>query len=474
MLNFVIDSLYVVLDPRIRRARRRLTNPTRCATSSTMRRRAGMPVDAGTIEIAAVETGPEIKRRRKGLGFGAWLAIAWLVFVVGGAILAPYLPLDDPKESITAIVRKGPFAEEGTAPGHLLGGDFNGRDMLSRLLWGGRTTLVVATLSVMLGFVLGGALGLVGGYFRGQVDTVVSLVLDVFLAIPAVILALAFVTILRTQPGSEGGPGIDPELALIIAIGHRVDPGARPHHAREHPVVVGARVRARGPKAQGAKHRRIMFREVLPNVLPAMFSIALLGIAVAIVAEGTLSILGASVEADTPTWGNMIALGRSYIDEAPHIVFEPALMIFFTVLALNMLGDVVRSQASTCARVACDRSRRRADAPPAATPDAAGDRRRPCSRSTTSRRTSTPTGVSCAPSTASRSRSSAARPSASSASRARARRCSRARSWACSRSTASVRKGSITFEGTEIGDARAEGDAPATGARTWRWCSRTR
>ncbi len=97
-------------------------------------------------------------------------------------------------------------------------------------------------------------------------------------------------------------------------------------------------------RAQGATHRRIVIREVLPNVLPAMFSIALLGIAVAIVAEGTLSILGASVEADTPTWGNMIALGRSYIDKAPHIVFEPALMIFFTVLALNMLGDVVRSK----------------------------------------------------------------------------------------------------------------------------------
>jgi peptide/nickel transport system permease protein len=83
---------------------------------------------------------------------------------------------------------------------------------------------------------------------------------------------------------------------------------------------------------------------VLPNVLPAMLSIALLGIAVAIVAEGTLAILGASVETDTPTWGNMIAVGRNALQRAPHIVFEPALMIFFTVLALNMLGDVVRSK----------------------------------------------------------------------------------------------------------------------------------
>ena len=97
-------------------------------------------------------------------------------------------------------------------------------------------------------------------------------------------------------------------------------------------------------RAQGATHRRIIVREVLPNVLPAMVSIALLSVAVAIVAEGTLSILGASVEPDTPTWGNMIALGRINLQRAPYVVFEPALMIFFTVLALNMLGDVVRSR----------------------------------------------------------------------------------------------------------------------------------
>ncbi|MEX1006669.1 MAG: ABC transporter permease [Acidimicrobiia bacterium] len=302
----------------------------------------GMPVDAGTIEIAAVETGPQV-RRRKGLGFAAWLSIGWMVFVVGGALLAPYLGLDDPKNSITEITRRGPFAKAGTAPGHLLGGDFNGRDMLSRLLWGGRVTLVVATLAVLLGFVLGGALGLVGGYFRGKTDTVVSLLLDVFLAIPAVILALALVTILRTQPGSGSEAGLDPEVALILALGIVSIP-VLGRITRASTLSWSEREFVLAAKAQGAKHRRILFREVLPNVLPAMYSIALLGVAVAIVAEGTLSILGASVEADTPTWGNMIAVGRQFIERAPHIVFEPALMIFFTVLALNMLGDVVRAR----------------------------------------------------------------------------------------------------------------------------------
>ena len=228
----------------------------------------GMPVDAGTIEIAAVEASPEVRRRRKGLGFGAWLSIGWMVFVVGGALLAPYLPLDDPKESITAIARRGPFAEAGTAPGHLLGGDFNGRDMLSRLLWGGRVTLVVATAAVLLGFLLGGALGLVGGYFRGRIDIVVSLVLDVFLVDT------------RGDPGA--GAGDDPPHATGI---RRVRAGST---RRSRSIlalgivsipVLGRITRAStlswserefvlAAKAQGAKHRRILFREVLPNVLP--------------------------------------------------------------------------------------------------------------------------------------------------------------------------------------------------------------
>jgi peptide/nickel transport system permease protein len=303
----------------------------------------GMPVDAGTIEIAAVETGPEIRRRRRGLGIAGWLSIAWLAFVVLGALLAPYLPLDDPKETIVSIVNRGPLADRGAAPGHLLGGDFIGRDMLSRLLWGGRVTLTIATLAVLLGFVLGGALGLIGGYYRGKADVVVSLVLDVFLAIPAVILALALVTILREDPANPSAGGLDPEVALIFAIGIVSIP-VLGRITRASALSWSEREFVLAAKAQGAKNGRILFREVLPNVLPAMFSIALLGIAVAIVAEGTLSILGASVEADTPTWGNMIAVGRTHINDAPHIVLEPALMIFFTVLALNMLGDVVRNR----------------------------------------------------------------------------------------------------------------------------------
>jgi peptide/nickel transport system permease protein len=310
--------------------------------------RVGMPVDAASVEYAAVGAGPERRRStrsRHGLGVTAWLSIAWLVVVVCGAVLAPLLPIDDPQELITGIARRGPFSKIGTAPGHLLGGDGTGRDMLSRLLWGGRTTLLVATAAVLIGFVIGGTLGLLGGYFRGRVDTGVSLVLDVFLSIPAVILALALVTILRSQPGPNGAgsnAGLDPTLALIVAIGIVSIP-VLGRITRASTLSWSGREFVLAARAQGATNRRIIFREVLPNVLPAMYSIALLGIAVAIVAEGTLAILGASVEPSTPTWGNMIAIGRNALSVAPHIVFEPAIMIFLTVLALNLLGDAIRS-----------------------------------------------------------------------------------------------------------------------------------
>ena len=240
-----------------------------------------MPADAGTVDFAAVTSGPETARRRRhGLRVGTWVAGAWMVFVIGGAILAPWLPLDDPQNSVTDLARKGPFAKAGTAPGHLLGGDLNGRDMLSRLLWGGRTTLVIATAAVLIGFVIGGLLGLLAGYFRGRTDTILAGLFDVFLSVPAVILALALVTILRTQPSASGrsSAGLDPEVALIIALGIVSIPvlgritRASTMSWSEREFVVAAR-------AQGARHLRVVFREVLPNVLPAMLSIALLGIA---------------------------------------------------------------------------------------------------------------------------------------------------------------------------------------------------
>jgi peptide/nickel transport system permease protein len=303
----------------------------------------GLAVAQGSLYFSAVEAGTEPRRRGK-LGIGAWLAIGWLAFIVLVSVLAQLdvLPLDSPTESFAECARLGPFAQEGTAPGHILGCDSNGRDMVARLAYGGWSSLVVATGAVLFGLIFGGILGMLAGYFGGKIDTGLSAIFNVFLAIPAVVLALALVAFLQGST-SAGSSSIDPKLILILAIGIVSIP-LLGRITRASALSWSQREFVLAARAQGAKPLRIMVREVLPNVLPAMMSIALLGIAVAIVAEGTLSILGVGVKPPTPSWGNIIGADRGRIKDSPHIVFEPAILIFLTVLSLNFLGDVVRAR----------------------------------------------------------------------------------------------------------------------------------
>ena len=299
------------------------------------------------IQYAALESGPDRRSRLQGLGLGAWLAIGWMTVVVLIAVLAKVglLTWGDPNEVIARCARRGPFSDEGTASGHLLGCDGIGRDMMARLALGAWTSMFVATGAVLLGFLVGGSLGLVAGYFGGLVDTVLTGLFNVLLSIPAIIMALALVAFLQGSADSEGSGRslLTPEEILIIAIGVVAVP-LLGRITRASALSWSQREFVLAARAQGAKNGRIMVREVLPNVLPAMFSIALLGIAVAIVAEGTLSILGVGVKPPTPSWGNIIAIDRGNLFDSPHIVFEPSLLIFFTVLALNFLGDVVRAR----------------------------------------------------------------------------------------------------------------------------------
>ncbi|MFM8302769.1 MAG: ABC transporter permease [Actinomycetota bacterium] len=308
---------------------------------------SGLAVAEGNLYLSAVGVGGEGSRRRgKSLGVGAWLAIGWLGFIVVVAVLAQLgvLPLKDPNQSFAACARLGPFAQEGSAPGHPLGCDSNGRDLVSRLAYGGWSSMVVAVGAVLFGLVFGGVLGLLAGFFGGKVDTVLTSLFNVFLAIPAVVLALALVAFLQGASAEGGGTtSVDPKILLIIAIGVVSIP-LLGRITRASALTWSQREFVLAARAQGARPGRIMIREVLPNVVPAMMSIALLAVAVAIVAEGTLSILGVGVKPPTPSWGNIIGLDRGRIKESPHIVLLPALLIFFTVLSLNFLGDVVRAR----------------------------------------------------------------------------------------------------------------------------------
>ena len=289
------------------------------------------PVD---LESAITPT-PEMQEHARRLGLGGKLAIAWLVFVVAAAVLAPVLPLDDPNENFAEITGQGP----GTA-GHILGGDGLGRDMLSRVVWGSRASLLLGVGAIVVGLVAGGLLGLAAGYLRGRTETVFTGLFDVLLSYPQLILALTLVTVFAS---GEGISATRRMVVLIFALGVVSIP-VLGRITRANTLAWSEREFVLAAKAMGARNRSIMFREVLPNVLPAMFSIALLGIAVVIVAEGALSVLGVGVQLPTPSWGNIIAEGRADLRDSPHIVLVPTVVIFLTVLALNFLGDVVRAR----------------------------------------------------------------------------------------------------------------------------------
>jgi peptide/nickel transport system permease protein len=306
---------------------------------------AGDIVDPELGPVGAVSAG--LPGRRQGgqkLSLVAWIAIGWMIFIVLIAILAKtgLVTWGSPDNSITACARKGPFADEGSAAGHVLGCDSNGRDMIARLALGGWTSLLVSTGAIAVGFFIGGGGGIIAGYFGGKIDTVLTGIFNIMLSVPAVVFALALVAFLQgtTQGGTTGLPDV---VILIIAIGIVSIPLVG-RIARASALSWAQREFVLAARAQGAKNGRIMVRELLPNVAPAMFSIALLGMAIAIVAEGTLAILGVGVRPPTPSWGNIIATDRGNLFTSPHIVFESSILIFVTVLALNFLGDVVRAR----------------------------------------------------------------------------------------------------------------------------------
>jgi peptide/nickel transport system permease protein len=296
-----------------------------------------MPALAADPTDHRVDEPTEAVEARPGhrLGFLGWFSILWLGGISLAALAAPLLPLPDPDRSVLEIVRVGPIQ-----PGHPLGGDGNGRDMLARVIFGARASLGISISAVGLGFAVGGTLGLVAGYFRGAADAVLTTLFNVLLSIPALVLALALVAVFAgAQQDVSNGRKM---IVLILALGIVTVPLIG-RIARASAMAWSEREFVRAAEVLGAGHVRIMVREVLPNVLPAMVSIALLGVAVAIVAEGSLALLGVGVT-EVPSWGNMIAFGRSDLARAPHTVAVPSIATFLTVLALNYLGDVVRTR----------------------------------------------------------------------------------------------------------------------------------
>ena len=265
--------------------------------------------------------------RRKKVGIIYWLALAWLAIVVIAAITANWLPIDDPNhiDVTDRIARPGHH-------GHILGADGLGRDILARLIFGARVSLIISVVSVTIGMAAGLTIGMVVGYFRGLLETVVIAALDIFLAFPPLILLLGLVAF-RGQSLST--------ITVVIGI---LSIPVYTRVARAVTLAVAQREYVLAAKAMGAKHRRILFREIMPNVVLPVLALGLVSLGVIIVVEGTLAFLNLSVQRPTATWGSMIAEGKRHLNTTVHVALIPSIAMFLTVLSINFVGDRVRSR----------------------------------------------------------------------------------------------------------------------------------
>jgi peptide/nickel transport system permease protein len=276
--------------------------------------------DTSTVGITIAP----VKKKRPRVFF--YLALAWLATVVLCAIFADILPVKDPNLQNISLRLEPP------GPGGILGADELGRDILARLVFGARVSMIVSLTAVTIGSIAGGTLGLTAGFFRGWYERVVMSLVDVLLAFPALVLLLVLVAFV--------GQSL-PTIAFVV--GFLAIPGYT-RVARGTTLAVAQREYVLAARAMGAKNTRILFKELLPNVALPVVAFGLVAIGLVIVAEGSLAFLGLSVQFPTATWGSMIAGGKNFIKETPHAALIPSLAMFLTVLSLNYVGDQLRSR----------------------------------------------------------------------------------------------------------------------------------
>jgi peptide/nickel transport system permease protein len=263
-------------------------------------------------------------RKRRRLEIGVALALAWVVIVIVLAVLAPYIGLQSPDD--------GDLLETVALPSldHWFGTDSLGRDTFARAVYGAQVSLTVALGGVGIGLAFGGTLGLIGGYFGRWPDRLIMGTMTVLLCFPGIILAIALVSSLGPSVGN-----------VTFAIGVIFIP-AFARIARANTLSLRSREFVLAAQSLGAKLPRILVREILPNLMPALLSYAVVMLGVAILAEAALGFLGLSVRPPRPSWGGMIAAERGNLADAPHAVFIPAAVMFLTVLAINWLGEATR------------------------------------------------------------------------------------------------------------------------------------
>jgi peptide/nickel transport system permease protein len=279
--------------------------------------------------LSAAEVPGAAWRRLGRLKWGVGGAAVFLVIVLS-AIFAPVVSPHDPVSVDIRHRMAPPVWMEGGTREHLLGTDQIGRDLLSRMIWGGRVSLVVGTLAVFLSAIIGVLFGLVAGYFGGTPDWSIMTLINVMLTFPFVLLALAVIAVL--------GPSV-PNMIIVLGVtGWPVYARiirAETFALRERDFVMAAR-------ALGMSHSRIVLGEILPNLVSPIVVVATLQIAQVIILESFLSFLGLGVQPPTPAWGNMLGEGRVYMLNSWWIAAFPGLAIFVTTLVINLMGNGLR------------------------------------------------------------------------------------------------------------------------------------
>jgi peptide/nickel transport system permease protein len=282
------------------------------------------------VSVTAEAVLPVAARARRRVSFRAVFGLSVLLVIGGAAVFAPQLAPWDPARQMLMKRLRPPMWQERGLREHPLGTDHLGRDILSRILHGGRISLGVGLTAVTLSALIGVTLGLLAGFFGGRADALIMRVVDVFLAIPYILLAMGVVFAL--------GPSLL-NVILVMAVTRWVQ-FARIVRAdvlsiREREFVAGAR-------ARGNRALRLLLRHVLPNALTPIIVVATLELAFMIIYESALSFLGLGVQPPTPTWGWMLSDGRNYVATAWWLATLPGLAIMLTVLAVNLLGDWLR------------------------------------------------------------------------------------------------------------------------------------
>lgn len=272
-----------------------------------------------------------LKRVFDGFPTGLALSALWLVIVVFVAVFAAALPLAEATEPAKSLAEPA-LARPDLLSAHPLGTDRHGLDLLGGLAYGARVSLIVGIGAAAFSLLIGGTIGLVAGYMSGRVDRAVSLLSDSMLAFPPLILLLGLVSVVEPSIGT-----VTVGLAVLAVPGFI-------RMTRANTIAIAHRDFVLCAETLGATRRRILFRDILPNVLWPVLSYTIVVVGALIVAEASLSFLGLSVQRPNPTWGNMISAGQASYERHPHLVAVPAICMFVTVYALNNVGERVQSR----------------------------------------------------------------------------------------------------------------------------------